>query len=44
MRNAAAKIIANDLENVGFSVNLNSLKWEDYVKNIERRDFDILIT
>ena len=44
MRNAAAKIIANDLENVGFSVNLNSLKWEDYVKNIERRDFDILVT
>ena len=44
VRSAAAKIIAKDLSNVGFSVTLDSKDWDEYVEAIEKQEFDILIT
>lgn len=44
VRNAAAKLIAKDLENIGFSVTMDSKGWEEYLTAIEEQEFDILIT
>lgn len=43
-RIAAAKVISNNLEKVGFTVTVNSVPWEEYQKLIKSKSFDILIT
>ena len=44
VRGAAAKLIAKNLEEVGFTVKLRSLSWDDYTEAIEKKEFDILLT
>ena len=43
-RIAAAKILENDLEEVGFSVVTHSVSWDEYNSRIKAKDFDILLT
>ena len=43
-RIAASKLIASNLEEVGFSVIVNAVPWEEYQNLIKRKDFDILVT
>lgn len=43
-RIAAAKVISNNLEEVGFTVTVNSVPWAEYQKLIKNKSFDILIT
>ena len=42
-RIAAAKILENDLEEVGFSVVTHSVSWDEYNSRIKAKDFDILL-
>lgn len=44
MRSGAAKLIAKDLDSVGFLTTVKSVPWAEYIKLIEKKDFDILIT
>jgi len=44
VRSAAAKIVAKNLENIGFSVNLELKSWDEYIEAIKKKDFDVLIT
>ena len=43
-RIAASKLIAGNLEEVGFSVVVNAVPWDEYQNLIKRKDFDILVT
>lgn len=43
-RIAAAKVISENLKKVGFSVEVNSVPWEEYQSLIKKKDFDILVT
>ncbi len=43
-RLAAARIIEDNLESVGFSVTINSAGWDEYTALIEDKEFDILVT
>lgn len=43
-RIAASKLIAGNLEEVGFSVVVNAVPWDEYQSLIKRKDFDILVT
>lgn len=42
-RVASAKIISNNLKNIGFNVNVQSLSWDEYTKKIKENKFDILL-
>ena len=42
-RNIAAQIIKSNLEDVGISVTLRSLNWEDYVSAIDSGDYDLFV-
>lgn len=43
-RLAAARLIAGDLEDAGFKVDLQELKWSAYKTAIQKRAYDILVT
>ncbi len=43
-RLAAARIMSKNLESIGFTININSVPWEEYNTLIAQRNFDILIT
>ncbi|MGN1413645.1 MAG: ABC transporter substrate-binding protein [Anaerovoracaceae bacterium] len=43
-RLAAARLIKKDLENAGFMVTLDELKWKDYQQAITAGQYDILVT
>lgn len=43
-RLAAARLIKKDLENAGFMVTLDELKWKDYQQAISAGQYDILVT
>jgi len=43
-RVAAAKIISSNLKNIGFNVNIDSQPWSEYLKKVEKNEFDILIS
>ena len=43
-RLAAARLIKKDLENAGFLVTLDELKWKDYQQAITAGQYDILVT
>lgn len=43
-RIAAAKVISNNLESIGYTVTVNSVSWDEYQKQIKSKSFDILIT
>ena len=43
-RLAAARLIKKDLDNAGFKVVLDELKWDAYQAAIKRGDYDILVT
>ncbi|NLY71511.1 MAG: peptide ABC transporter substrate-binding protein [Clostridiales bacterium] len=42
-RNIAAQMIKSNLEDVGISVTLTALNWEDYVNTIESGNYDIFV-
>ena len=43
-RLAAARLIRKDLENAGFQVTLDEMKWEEYQQAIRAGNYDILVT
>ena len=43
-RLAAARIIEDGLEDIGFIVNVTSAAWDEYTELIEKGDFDVLLT
>ena len=43
-RVAAAKVISNNLESVGFTVKVNAVAWDEYQRLIKNKTFDILLT
>ena len=42
-KNAAAQAVARQLEELGMTVELSSLSWDDYVSALERGEFDLYL-